>query len=185
MSQCTTVIVTDNQDKFDVSAGLSSRRREILPGLVLCNEKLTAMLADEGVRTAIARAGKGSTCDWWDELLTVNSIKPLGGTSGAGAVEGTVATASTSAKGLKGTRICSTPVPPQNATTLFCQAPTTSGQSLDDNKSAREKLEQYDEEDEITSAPKVLRKTDWLAVAHLFFTSRRYACIAGQQRWVR
>lgn len=154
------VVMTDKQDESDTQASPPSKRREILPGLALSNEQLTALLADAGVRAAIARVGKNSTENEREKSSTVPSIKPLTGTSGAGAVDSTVATGPTSAGGLKGTGIRSAPVPPQRATTLLHQARTASAQSPDDNKSVGEESEHYEEEDEITPAPKVLRKTD-------------------------
>lgn len=44
------------QHGSDTLAGSPSNQREILPGLVLSNDRPADLLADEGVRGAVARA---------------------------------------------------------------------------------------------------------------------------------
>lgn len=115
----------DKQDESESLAGLSSKRRAILPGLVLSNEQLTFFLADDGVRAAIARPEKSSTVDERERFSTVSNIKLLAGTSAVEAVQSTVAVPPISARNLKGTGIYSVPVPPQSAKNMLCWASTT------------------------------------------------------------
>lgn len=131
-----------------------------MPDVVLRSDQLTALLSDEYVRSAIARAGKSSATDKRQEFFSVPRSKPLGASSGGGAMHSTVAVALTLAKDTKGTGMRSAPVSPQIATTLLRQARKTSGQSSKNKKYAGDGSKHYEEEDEITPAFKVLRKTD-------------------------
>lgn len=67
--------------------GLLSKGREILREPALFKEQLTALLADEGLRAAIARVAKSSIGDEREKILSDLRIKSLGGASGAGAIE--------------------------------------------------------------------------------------------------
>lgn len=160
-------------------AGPASKPRESLLGLVLSNDQLISLRAYEDARAANTLAGKSSAVDERQKFPTVPSFKPRGGTSGVGAAHSTVAPARTSARGLKGTRIRLTSVPPQSGTDLLCQARTTFGQSPHNNKSAGEESVHYEEEDEITRASKVVKKIDKLAVACPVFAVRRHGSIVG------
>lgn len=131
-----------------------------MPGSVLFSGQVTALLADESVRVAISHAWKTSSECEREELSTVRSMIRLGGASGAGAVDTTVASARTSTRGLEGTGICSASVRPQSATTLLRQARKASEPFFDKNEAASEESEHYEEGDEVTSAPMVSKRID-------------------------
>lgn len=61
------VLMTDKHDEPESDDPLCTRR-EIVSGLTISDEQLVALLADEGVREAIARAGKATARDERKEL---------------------------------------------------------------------------------------------------------------------
>lgn len=126
-------IMTDKKDEPYTSAGPMSHRSEILQGLARCTEQLTALVADECVRAAIAHAQKSTWGDEQGEFSTVPGTKSLCETFGDEAVRSAVAFAPTSARDIKCTGTYSASATSQSSTSLLRQARKMSEPSLDNN----------------------------------------------------
>lgn len=72
----------------------------------------------------------------------------------------TVAAARTSAEDIRETDIRLAPVPLHSSTTLLRQVRKITKPSLNNDKSAGQELEHYEEEDDVTSAPTVLERIE-------------------------
>lgn len=73
------VTITDKQAKPDALESFPSNRREVLQGPVLFDEPLAALLANESVRAAVARAEKDTASDEQEALSVVPRINPVAG----------------------------------------------------------------------------------------------------------
>lgn len=92
--------------------------------------------------------------------MTVPSTEPLGGTSDVGALHSIAAVAPTSSSNLKDMSNRSAPTLPESVTNLLCAASQPAEQSIGKNEPAGEASEQYEEEDEITPARTVSKKSN-------------------------
>lgn len=109
------VVLRDKQDESE-SDGPPSKRREVLLVLTLLDEQLAALLIDEGVRVAIARAGKATAREERKELLSVPRKSNGSFISTAGPIQGAPMIVTVSIKAAVVTGIRTAPAPLQSPT---------------------------------------------------------------------
>lgn len=153
------VIMTDKQDEPE-SDGPLCTRREIVSGLTISDEQLVALLADEGVREAIARAGKATARDERKELPSVRRKSNGSADVEAGPIQGAAMVTPAFLKAARVTGIRSEPASRQSNTTLPFAAKKPGEKLTPDNQSAGGKSEHYLEEDEISPVHTATKRSD-------------------------
>lgn len=116
--EATDVIRTDEVVEADPSENPSSKRRETLPGLAFSDKQLAAVLADDGVRVAIAREGKVRARGEKETVPFRPRNYSISSAFNAGHFNGAVTAPSASGTARKATSILSSPLLRQKTTAL-------------------------------------------------------------------